>query len=111
MNNIKGFVIKAVFFILAFYLAQFISQFAFGFLTGMGGNVKIVGLSSVAFDPLITIAYVVMYYFITLFYQPHPKVQYFLFLLTLFLSFTVNFIQGSVFLVAFYFLLDKLRIL
>jgi len=108
---IKNFIIKGFLLVLAYYLAQFISQFAFGFLTGVGGNIKIVGLSNVAFDPLITIAYIVMYYFITLFYQPHHKVQYLLFLLTLLLSFTVNFIQGSVFLVAFYFLLDKLGLL
>ncbi len=107
----KRLIVKIGLIGIALFVANFISQFFLGFLTGIGGNIKIVGLSSIAFDPLITIAYILLYYFITLFYQPQPKNQYYLFLFTLFLSFTVNFIQGSVLLVALYFILSKFRLL
>jgi len=107
----KRLIKKILFIALAIFLANFAGQFFQGFLMGIGGNIKLIGLSNVAFDPLITIAYLMLFYFITLFYQPHPKSQYLLFLLTLFLSFTVNFIQGSILLVVLYFLLSKFQLL
>jgi hypothetical protein len=80
-------------------------------LLAIGGNIQSVGFNKLAFDPMITIAYMMLYYFITLFYQPPAKAQFYLFLFTLFLSFTVSFIQGAIFLVVLYFFLRKARII
>ncbi len=99
---------KLFFLVLLLILANLASTFLFSFLSVFGGNIQVIGLNQVAFDPLITMAYMMLFYFITLYFQ--PKHQLALFLFTLFLSFTVNFIQGSIFLVVFYFLLRKFKL-
>ena len=96
--------------VLFLFLANIGSAFFIGFLGSLGGSFSTIGLSQMNFNPLMTIAYIMLYYFLTLFYQPSVSAQYKLFLFTLFLSFTVGFIQGAVFLVIFYFLLRKARI-
>lgn len=104
----KLFIIGPI--LLFLFLANVGSAFFIGFLSSLGGSFSSIGLSQLNFDPLITIAYVMLYYFLTLFYQPDTSSQYKLFLFTLFLSFTVSFMQGAIFLVLFYFLLRKARI-
>ncbi len=86
-------------------------MFFYGTFLGLGGNVQVIGLNRIAFDPLISIAYMMLYYFLLMFEQPSKNSQILLFLLTLFLSFTANFIQGSVFLVVLFFLLKKLKLI
>lgn len=97
--------------IISLLIANIFSAFFLGILMMIGGNITIVGLNQVNFDPLITIAYILLYYFINSFYQTAGKAQMYLFLFTLFLSFTVNFIQGAIFLVIIYFLLSKFRLI
>jgi len=94
-------------------ISTFVSSFMLGILLTMGGNIQVVGagLNNLAFDPMITIAYMMLFYFVTLFFQPRAKTQLYLFLFTLFLSFTVTFIQGAVFMLTFYFILRKVNII
>lgn len=104
-------IVKKVFLIIiTLLIANIISAFLLGMLTMIGGNITFVGLNKISFDPLITIAYFILYYFINSFYQSGGKSQLYLFLFTLFLSFTVNFIQGAIFLVVVYFLLNKFKL-
>ncbi|PIQ72854.1 hypothetical protein COY13_01060 [Candidatus Roizmanbacteria bacterium CG_4_10_14_0_2_um_filter_36_35] len=97
--------------IISLLIANIVSAFLLGVLMMIGGNISVVGLNQINFDPLITIAYILLYYSINSFYQPARKSQLFLFLFTLFLSFTVNFIQGAIFLVLVYFLLSKFKLI
>lgn len=102
MRNLKIKLINMLVVIAILFLCNFLSGFFWGFFLTLGGNIRVVGFNEISFDPLITIAYMILYYFITLFYQPNSKAQYYLFLFTLFLSFTVNFIQGAIYLVFLY---------
>lgn len=109
-----GKIVKNIILIfVALLISTFVSSFALGILLTIGGNIQVVGagLNNLAFDPMITIAYMLLFYFVTLFFQPKAKSQLFLFIFTLFLSFTVTFIQGSVYLLTFYFLLRKANII
>lgn len=92
-------------------IATLVSSFFVGFFTSISSNIQVAGFNNITFDPLITIAYILLYYFITLFFQPQPRPQLYLFLFTLFLSFTIPFIQGSVFLITTYFLLRKFNLI
>ena len=107
MNVIK----KIVLVLLSLLIANVISAFLLGIMIMIGGNINVVGLNEMNFDPMITIAYILLYYFINNFFQSEGKSQLYLFLFTLFLSFTVNFIQGAIFLVVVYFLLNKLKLI
>lgn len=99
--------------VVSLIVSTLVSSFVLGLLLAFGGNIQVVGagLNNLAFDPMITIAYMILFYFVTLFFQPRPKTQLYLFIFTLFLSFTVSFIQGSVYMLVFYFLLRKLNII
>lgn len=108
LKNITSNALGLVLVLVCLMLANLFSNFFLGFLTAMGGNISIGGFNKIEFDPLITIAYMMLFYFMTIYFQ--PKHQLALFLFTLFLSFTVNFIQGSIFLVVFYFLLRKFKL-
>ncbi|SRR3989339_554208 len=110
MKNLVRIAMTAGLIFIFYIIANFGSAFLVGVLTQIGGNIKLVGIQ-LSFDPLITIAYLMLFYFNTLFYQPSPKAQHALFLFTLFLSFTVSFIQGSIFLSIFYWLLKKAKII
>lgn len=98
---------KFFFIILALILANLVSSFSVGFLTAVSSNIQVIGFNTLSFDPLITIAYMMLYYFVTLFFQPGTTTQFYMFLLALFLSFTTPFVQGAVMLVALFFLLRK----
>jgi len=104
---------KLISLILIFLLANILGALLIGFLAtttaGMGGNIAMTGFKKLLFDPIITIAYLMVFYFLTLFYQPSSKNQHKLFIFTLLLSFTLNFTQGSLLLVFLYFLLRKAR--
>lgn len=66
---------------------------------------------AVIFDSQITIAYLLMYYSLSHFYKFSEKQTYFLFVATLLLSFTTNFIQGSITLLILPPLLRKLKLI
>ncbi len=109
--NIKRLIQLSLMIVLILLIANIFSAFIFGMLLTFGGNIQAVGLNKLAFDPLITIAYITLYYSINQFYHPSEKVQYPLFLFTLFLSFTVSFIQGTLYIIALYFLLRKFKLI
>jgi len=102
---------KIAIILLCFLLASFVAAFFQGFLMSIGGNITLVGFNKLSFDPLITIAYIMLYFFVNYFYQPAQKDQYYLFLLTVFLSFTKDFIQGSVIIISLYFFLRKFKVI
>jgi hypothetical protein len=102
---------KIAIIVLCLFLAGLVAAFFQGFLGNIGGNITLIGFGKLSFDPLITIAYLLLNFFINLFYQPESKTQYSLFLLTVFLSFTKEFIQGSIILISFYFFLRKFKII
>lgn len=104
MKNILTIVICLI-------IANLISAFLLGIFMTIGGNIQVIGLNKLNFDPLITIAYMILYYFLNSFYQPSDQGKYLLFLFTLFLSFTVGFLQGAIFLVLVYLFLKKLKII
>lgn len=91
--------------------ANLISAFLLGIFMTIGGNIQVIGINELNFDPLITIAYMMLYYFLNSFYQPSGRGKYLLFIFTLFLSFTVGFLQGSIFLVFVYLFLKKLKVI
>lgn len=97
--------------LLALVGANLMTSFVLGFLSAFNKNIKIVGPDKFRFEPSVTIAYILLWYFITLFYQPAIKIQYFLFIVTLILSFTVSFMQGAFYLVVLYFLLRRLQLI
>lgn len=111
LRNIAKHFKKIILFVVVFIVANLVAAFLLGMVTALGTNIQVVGLNGLSFDPLITIAYMLLFYFTTLFYQPSSRAQYYLFLYSLFLSFTVPFIQGALFLEVFYFLLRKLKII
>lgn len=92
-------VLKFLLIVVLFLLTNFVASFLAGILMLSGGNISVIGLNQISFDPALTIAYIILYYFLSHFYDLSPKTMYWMFLFTLFLSFTVNFIQGSLVLV------------
>lgn len=56
---------------------------------------------------IIIITYLIIYYFLTLFFKPNYKAQFYLFVFTIFLSFTMEFNRGVIYLVVLYALLKK----
>jgi len=70
------------------------SAVATGFISAFSNNIE-TSTFAVIFDSQITIAYLLMYYSLAHFYKFTEKQNYFLFVTTLILSFTTNFIQGA----------------
>lgn len=111
MLNIKELLKKTLFFIVAIFLANIISSFVVGFLTGFGeSNAQYVKMGRLIFDPLTTICYLMLFYFLNLAYHTQKEVNYPLFLLSLYLSFIVSFVQGAIFLIVVFFILKKFRV-
>ncbi|MBI3366564.1 hypothetical protein HY041_02980 [Candidatus Roizmanbacteria bacterium] len=111
LNNPIPLLKKLILIVIIILISNLVSSFFLGALLSVSSNIQVVGLNTINFDPMITIAYMMLYYFVTLFFQPPSKAQFYLFLLTLFLSFSIPFIQGSLFLVSLYFLLRKFKII
>jgi hypothetical protein len=107
MDKIK----KIILVILSLLIANIVSAFSLGVIMVISGNINVIGLNKINFDPLITIAYILLYYFLSSFFHSESRFHFYLFLFTLFLSFTVNFIQGAIFLVVFYLLLSKFKLI
>lgn len=93
----------------ALIVSAFVASLAVVFLIGVGGNIEVVGFTSLAFDPQITIAYMLVHYFLSQYFEVERKLPFFIF--TLLLSFTTNFIQGSLFLVLFYSILRLFKLI
>lgn len=82
---------------------------ATGFISAFSNNID-TGAFTIVFDSQITIAYLLMYYSLSHFYKPSEKQSYWLFVATLLLSFTTNFIQGALTLLVLPPLLRKFRL-
>lgn len=111
MNPVLKNLGKALLILAIFLVANFISSFLTGVFTLAGGNISIIGLNQIAFDPALTIAYIILFYFIVHFYNLTQRAMYWIFLFTLFLSFTVNFIQGAILLVILPPLLKRFKLI
>lgn len=112
MNTIYGRVfLRFVLITCAVVIGILISSFFYGFVLSMGGNIQVVGIKKVAFDPMITIAYMVLYYLCTTFHTPTQRTRLAMIMFALILSFVINFIQGSVFFITVYYLLLKFKII
>lgn len=100
-----------VLFVIIFIVANFLAGLGAGILAGFGGNVALIGLNSLSFDPLITIAYIVLFHYVSHYLELPRSAAYPTFLFTLFLSFAMNFIQGSLLLILLLTLLKRFRVI
>jgi hypothetical protein len=107
MNTVE-YLKKGLILLLVFAVSAIAAAICVAFLVGLGGNIEVVGFTQLAFDPLITIAYMVLHYFLTRYFRIAQKLPLFIFVLVM--SFTTNFIQGSLFLVFFFALLRVFKI-
>jgi len=67
---------------------------ATGFISAFSNNIQTSSFA-IIFDSQITIAYLLVYYSLASFYKMSSSQNYVLFVVTLLLSFTTNFIQGA----------------
>lgn len=86
------------------------SAVATGFISAFSNNIE-TSTFAIIFDSQITIAYLLMYYSLSHFYKFNENQNYFLFVVTLLLSFTTNFIQGAITLLILPPLLKKLKLI
>jgi hypothetical protein len=88
----------------------FVSIFLSGFLSAFSANITIQnGLTY--FDPLITVSYLVVFYFLSYVYPFTNKQRGYYFFLSLALSFTINFVEGTLLLISLYPILKKLKLI
>jgi hypothetical protein len=99
------------FVLLSLVVAYIASAFLAGVFTALGGNIEFAGLTGISFDPLITIAYLILYHYLSFFFKLTRKISFSFFLFALFLSFTLNFIQGAILLILLLFFLEKAKVL
>ncbi|MEI8233038.1 MAG: hypothetical protein WCG44_04875 [bacterium] len=83
---------------------------ATGFISAFSSNIE-TSTFNIIFDSQITIAYLLMYYSLSHFNKTTEGQNYFLFVVTLLLSFTTNFIQGAFTLLVLPPLLTKLGLI
>lgn len=81
--------------ILVIVLLNLASAVIAGFISAFSSNIDVNSLT-LTFDPQITIAYILVYYSFVHFYKLTSRQSYLYLILTLILSFTTNFIQGSI---------------
>ncbi|MFH1244081.1 MAG: hypothetical protein V1487_00695 [bacterium] len=81
-----------------------------GFISAFSSNIDVNSLSLI-FDPQITIAYVLVYYSFVHFYKLTTNQSYLYLIFVLLLSFTTNFIQGSITMIVLPPLLKKLKLI
>lgn len=109
-NNIVRIIKNTVIVIILFILSNILTAVVTLFLARISSNVQIMDFK-VVFDPLITIAYLMIYYFLQIIYQPRQDSINKLFLLTLFLSFSMDFFKGAVFINILFYLLRKTNLI
>ena len=81
-----------------------------GFISAFSNNIE-TSTFSIIFDSQITIAYLLMYYSLSHFNKLSENQNYVLFIFTLLLSWTTNFIQGAITLLILPPLLKKLGLI
>lgn len=83
---------------------------ATGFISAFSNNIETSSFA-IIFDSQITIAYLLTYYSLAHFYKMTERQNYLLFVSTLLLSFTTNYIQGTIALLILLPLLRKLKLI
>lgn len=83
---------------------------ATGFISAFSNNIETSSFA-IIFDSQITIAYLLTYYSLAHFYKMTERQNYLLFVATLLLSFTTNYIQGTIALLILLPLLRKLKLI
>ena len=91
-------------------LVYLLSAVLTGVISALSANISVTSIS-IIFDSQITIAYILVYYSTNHFYKFTNKQTYLYFLLTLLMSFTTNFIQGSIIMLSLPPLLKKLKLI
>ena len=91
-------------------LTALVAAVTAGVLLALGGNATLANFT-ISFDPQITVAYLLVFFFVSRFSNLSHKQGYNFFLLALMLSFTVNFIQGSIMLVLLPLVLIKFHLM
>jgi len=95
---------------IVFLVLYIVTIFISSVISSFSENVSISGLTT-SFNPLITIAYILVFYSVSFYYSLTKKQAYNYLLLALFLSFTINFVEGSMILVALAPILHKLKLI
>lgn len=103
-------ILKVLALIILSILVYLLSAVATGFISAFSTNIE-TGTFSIIFDSQITIAYLLMYYSLSHFNKFSENQNYSLFVATLLLSFTTNFIQGAITLLILPPLLKKLGLI
>ena len=81
--------------ILFVFVLVYVLAIVFSNLLGrISENIRLSGVN-VLFDPLITVAYLAVFFSVSHYYSLTKKQAYLYLLLSLFLSFTINFVEGS----------------
>lgn len=88
-STLKG--LGVIIFFVLIYLGAAVAT---GFISALSNNIE-TSTFNIIFDSQITIAYLLMYYMLAKFYKLTDRQNYIFFVTTLLLSFTTNFIQGS----------------
>ena len=109
LSKIKP-VLRALGVIILFVLVYLGSAVATGFISAFSNNIETSSFN-IIFDSQITIAYLLMYYSLSHFNKFSEGQNYVLFVATLLLSFTTNFIQGAITLLILPPLLKKLGLI
>ena len=108
-NKLKS-ALKVIGILILFVLIYLGSAVATGFISAFSNNIE-TSTFAIIFDSQITIAYLLMYYSLSHFNKLTENQNYFLFVVTLLLSFTTNFIQGALTLLILPPLLKKLKLI
>jgi len=103
-------VLKVIGIIVLSILVYLGAAVATGFISAFSSNIE-TSTFNIIFDSQITIAYLLMYYSLSHFNKMSEGQNYFLFVVTLLLSFTTNFIQGAFTLLVLPPLLTKLGLI
>lgn len=108
-NKLKS-ALKVLGVLILFVLVYLGSAVATGFISAFSNNIETSSFN-IIFDSQITIAYLLMYYSLSHFNKFSEGQNYVLFVATLLLSFTTNFIQGAITLLILPPLLKKLGLI
>lgn len=103
-------VLKVLGILILFVLIYLGSAVLTGFISAFSNNIE-TSTFAIIFDSQITIAYILVYYSLASFYKMSSNQNYILFVVTLLLSFTTNFIQGAITLLILPPLLKKLKLI
>ena len=96
--------------VIVFVLVYLGAAVATGFISAFSNNVETSSFA-IIFDSQITIAYLLTYYSLAHFYKMTERQNYLLFVATLLLSFTTNYIQGTIALLILLPILRKLKLM